>query len=97
MNEPRNEPVPHTGDMKYRAKIDNLIYQMITRVTYEANNIQDYGENPAESYRDLYDLKMSKLCDEMTDAMLDLIDLIASEKSREQIEKTLKVLRNKKK
>lgn len=89
----------HTSVFKHRATIDNLIYQMIARVEYEVNNAYTSDKNTdkklAEDYRKLYDLKMSNLCDEMTNSILDLIDLIANEKTREQVKKALQNIKKK--
>lgn len=93
----------HTSVFKHRATIDNLIYQMIARVEYELNNAYTSDKNTdkkladdlADDYRKLYDLKMSNLCDEMTNSILDLIDLIANEKTREQVKKALQNIKKK--
>lgn len=93
----------HASVFKHRATIDNLIYQMIARVEYELNNAYTIDKNTdkklaedlTDDYRKLYDLKMSNLCDEMTNSILDLIDLIANEKTREQVKKTLQNMKKK--
>lgn len=97
----------HASVFKHRATIDNLIYQMIARVEYELNNAytidkntdkklaDDLTDDLTDDYRKLYDLKMSNLCDEMTNSILDLIDLIANEKTREQVKKTLQNIKKK--